>query len=114
MARFGPTEVRGGAVLAPACGQPPLTTRNLSRLVARWEVNAPSYGDSPHIGWCYGSNYLELPIGLVPPRSRTNTVANFVKGVGLTCLPPPPGFKRHGFAHAPLQVPPGVYPYYAP
>ena len=114
MARFGPTQVTGGAILAPACGQPPLTRRNLTRLVARWEVNPPSYSESPHIGWCYGANYLALPIGLVPPQSPTNRVADFVKGIGLTCSPPPPGFKRHGFAHAPLQVPPGIYPYFSP
>jgi hypothetical protein len=99
--------------VAPGCAQRPLTTRNLTAAIDRWEVKPQSFDDRPHIGWCYGSNYLALATGLVPPKLPGNRHANFVDGTGLTCLPPPAGFVRKGFASASLGVPADTYPYYA-
>ena len=40
--------------------------------------------------------------------------ANFIRGAGLTCAGPPPGFVRRGFASSADNVRAGIYPYYAP
>jgi hypothetical protein len=114
MRRYGPTQLSGGAIIAPACGQPPLTTRRLTRVIDRWETDPQSFDNRPHIGWCYGPNYLALATGLVPPADPGNRHAYFIEGTGLTCEQPPPGFVRNGFAPSSLGVPAGVYPYFAP
>jgi hypothetical protein len=113
MRRYGPTQLSGGAILAPACGQPPLTSRDLTTAINRWEVDPQSFDDRSHIGWCYGHNYIALATGLVPPALPGNRHANFIEGTGLTCLPPPPGYVRRGFATTSLGVPADTYPYYA-
>jgi hypothetical protein len=35
MRTYGPTEVSGGAILASACGHPPLTARDLAKPINR-------------------------------------------------------------------------------
>lgn len=39
--------------------------------------------------------------------------ANFVQGIGLTCLAPPVGYTQKGTAPESLGVPAGLYPYFA-
>ena len=112
MRGYGPTQVSGGAILAPACGRPPLTTRDLTGPIARWEVDPESFDNRPQIGWCYGANYIALATGLVPPRLPGNRHANFIEGAGLTCASPPAGFVREGLAPSSLGVRGGTYPYY--
>ena len=106
---FGPVQLLGGILVAPACGRPSLRARDLRPYVEEAKhLNA-------NIGWCTGVNYTSVSEGLIPAGPlRAARHANFVAGKGLTCLPPPPGFRRHGFAPADLGVPAHTYPYYAP
>jgi hypothetical protein len=66
-------------------------------------------------GYCLNGAFLTL--GFRQPEYdsslRGAVLANFVEGVGLTCDPLPPGYRRRGFASASLGVPQGVYPYYS-
>ena len=105
MRRYGQTRVSGGAILTPACGQPPLTTRNLAKLIDRWEVDPQPFDVRQHIGWCYGPNYFAA---CERPRSAQrlpgNRPASFIEGIGLTCAKPPAGFVRKGLAGAWLGV----------
>ncbi len=110
MKRYGPTETIGGVTVAPACGRPPLTTRNLAAPIARWETDPLPFAARPQIGWCYGTNYVALASGLIPPRDPNNKPANFISGTGLTCSTPPAGYIRHGYADPSLGVPGGIYP----
>ena len=109
MRSFGPVELIGGILVAPACGHPSLRTRNLTKYVEETkQLNA-------NIGWCTGVNYTSVSEGLIPAGPlRAARHANFIAGKGLTCLPPPAGYKRRGFAAADLGVPANTYPYYAP
>jgi hypothetical protein len=71
-----------------------------------------------------GADGAELPLGtfldlVVGEPARDARLAgavpaNFVKGVGLTCAPPPSGFVRRGFASSADNVRGGIYPYYVP
>jgi hypothetical protein len=114
MRRYGRTETLGGVTIAPACNRPPLTARSFSGLVAQWETPASWRETRPNIGWCYGSNYVLLRSGLVPPVDPNNKPANFIRGTGITCSAPPAGYVRRGFADPSLGVPAKTYPYYAP
>jgi len=109
MRSFGPVQEVGGLLVAPACGRPSLQTRNLAPYVeAAQRLDA-------NIGWCTGVNYTSVPEGLIPAGPlRAARHANFIEGKGLTCLPPPAGYKREGFAPADLGVPANTYPYYSP
>jgi hypothetical protein len=112
MRSFGPTERIGGVIVSPACGQPPLTTRNLERYVKAdpYEV----IGSAPNVGYCQGLTYSELPQGLYPVDLLAGARrAIFVAGQGVTCAPPPPGYKRHGFATSDMSVPANTYPLYS-
>ena len=110
MREFGRTQLVGGMLVSPACGQPPLTTRNLSRVVARY--GNPSE-ERPSIAWCKDGAFFTLPEGIEPAGDQAGaTHAIFVQGTGLTCGQPPPGYRHHGTASQ--GVPPGIYPYYAP
>jgi hypothetical protein len=111
MQRFGKAERIGGAIVSPGCGEPSLTTHDLSRFVDRWERTPPS---KHFLGWCLDGAFTNIKLGLEPAPSPTTTLARFVQGKGLTCEPPPAGYTRHGFASETLGVPRGTYPYYAP
>ena len=113
MARFGPPAAAGGAIVAPACGRPSLARRNLARFVRVWEVDPPPLSTHRNLAWCLNLTYTEIPLGLIPAASPTNTLARYVKGQGLTCSAPPAGYARHGLASATLGVPGGTYPYYS-
>ena len=106
--RFGRVQLVGGMYVAPACGDPPLTTRNLTPYVTAYQHAAHS-----NIAYCAGSNFLTVPASLYPSGGAAGTTpANMVEGQGLTCLAPPAGYTRHGFATADMGVPPGIYPLY--
>ena len=108
---FGPRDglvvVNGACVSrsSTACGKVNSSTRVCSR------VSPPP----ARRGYCLNGRFLLLVLG--QPRTDPNykgaTFANFIAGKGLTCDPPPAGFVRRGFATAAMQVPPGIYPYYA-
>ncbi len=113
MRTFGPTERVDGLLVWPACTRPPLAPGALARYAAsyRHELATPR----PNIGWCKGGTYGTLRTGLYPAGAFAGaTKAIFVAGHGITCNPPPPGYRRHGFAAADLGVPADTYPYYAP
>jgi hypothetical protein len=105
-----PTAI-GDAVVSPGCGQPSLRTRDLSRYVLEWEVKRTPSNERPHLVYCGRTGAQLQPTGLTPPPGTT--IANYVAGQGITCLPPPPGYKRHGLASATLGVPAGTYPFYS-
>jgi hypothetical protein len=112
MRSFGSTQRIGGVIVSPACGQPPLTTRNLERYVKAdpYEV----IGSAPNVGWCQGLTFTELPQGLNPVALLAGAKrAIFVVGQGVTCAPPPPGYTRHGFATPDLGVPANTYAFYS-
>jgi hypothetical protein len=110
LSAIGPTQLVGGMLVAPACGQPSLAARDLTSFVEQLHQAA---GKS--IGYCTGVNFNLIPQGLYPAGTlKSATPANFVAGRGLTCLPPPAGYKHHGFATADMSVPANTYPYYAP
>jgi hypothetical protein len=107
MARFGPVEKIGGVLVSPACGRPSLRTHNLSSIVQ----DVKDHWDAT-IGYCSGTNYVELPNFLYPVGVlKGATHALMVKGTGLTCSAPA-GYHRHGFAT--VGVPANTYPYYEP
>ena len=67
----------------------------------------------PSIAWCKDGEFFTLPEGVDPSGDHAGaTHASFVEGTGLTCSPPPPGYKHHGYASEGVQ--PGTYPYYGP
>jgi hypothetical protein len=111
MQRFGKAERIGGAIVSPGCGEPSLTTHDLSAYVEKWERTQPP---ERVIGWCLNGAFANIKDGLEPAPSPTTTRARFIQGKGLTCEPPPAGYTRHGFASETLGVPGGTYPYYAP
>jgi hypothetical protein len=111
MQRFGHAERIGGAIVSPGCGEPSLTTHDLSPYVDKWERTQPP---EHFINWCLGGVFTTIKDGLEPTPSPTTTRARFIRGTGLTCDPPPAGYTRHGFASKTLGVPGGTYPYYAP
>lgn len=110
MTRFGRVNQVGGVLVAPGCGNPPLTTRDLSRFVDQWETHQPP---PRAIGWCLNGVFTDILYGLQPPSSPANTIAIYVKDKGLSCSAPP-GYVHRGFASPNLGVRGGTYPYYAP
>jgi hypothetical protein len=71
----------------------------------------------PNIGYCVCRYFYLIPQGLVPVQSgalKGAGPADVIAGQGLTCAPPPPGYKHRGFATAKMSVPPNTYPYYVP
>jgi hypothetical protein len=112
MASFGRTQLIGGALVSPACGDKPLSDRNLSSFVREYQQQKAS---RPNIGYCLGGNFDLLPQGLSPSGVLAGARrAIFVSGKGLTCASPPAGYKRAGFATGAMNVPPHTYPLYAP
>ena len=92
MRRFGPTELVGGALVAPACGRPSLTERDLTPYVERYR--AEQLRSRPNIGYCIGLNFNLLPQGLYPALLLEGAKrAVVVAGQGLTCSVPE-GYKR--------------------
>jgi hypothetical protein len=71
---------------------------------------------SIQVGYCLGDQFVQLDYNqpALDPRYKGAVYANFVAGKGLTCAPPPPGYRRRGLAPLGLGVPAGIYPYYAP
>ena len=102
MRRFGPVQRLGGMLVAPACGRPPLTARDLTPYVRAYDEELRSGAE---IGYCDGVNYRSLPVGLYPAGAlATARPASFVAGRGLTCEAPPAGYVRRGFATADMGV----------
>lgn len=112
MAVFGGSQTVGDAIVAPACDQPSLKTRNVKRAVEMWETNPQPYATRASVGWCLGTNYLAIPIGLTPLANEHPKIANYIQGTGLTCATPPPGYTQHGLAGVTLGVLGGTYPYW--
>jgi hypothetical protein len=110
MEHFGPARLVGGMLVSPACGKPSLARRDLSRVVAAYRQRV---GRS--FGYCAGPNFILVPQEAYPTGALRNArLANYVSGSGLTCLAPPAGYKRRGFATPDMGVPAHTYPYYAP
>ena len=100
-------------LVAPACGTASLRRRDLASYVE--QATAQERSPRPNVGWCVGSNYVELPTGLDPAGPIAGAVhARFVLGTGVTCTAPPAGFVRRGFAGADLGVPSDTYPLFVP
>jgi hypothetical protein len=112
MRRFGRTQLVGGVLVAPACGQAPLTHRDLTTYVRAYQEQLLHPRD---IGYCVGSNFYLVPVGLYPAGPLNGARrAIFISGRGLSCPPVPTGYKRHGFATTDLNVPAHTYPLYVP
>jgi hypothetical protein len=112
MHSFGPTQLTGGLFVAPACGQPSLTKRNLASYVQAYREQLAHPGD---IGYCLGTNFNLVPSGMVPAGIlKDATPAIVVAGTGLTCPPAPAGYKHRGYATPEMGFPADTYPYYAP
>ena len=112
MRAFGPVQRIGGMLVAPACSQPPLTSRDLSSYVRAYDEELRSGAE---IGYCEGPNYRALPLGLYPAGALARAKpASFVAGSGLTCAAPPAGYVRRGFATADMGVREHTYPLYVP
>jgi hypothetical protein len=109
MRRFGPTQLIGGMLVSPACGQPSLARRDLTAFVAKEQHSTYS------VGYCLGLTYTQLVADLYPAGPfKGAKPANFVAGAGLTCAPPPAGYTHRGFATPDMGVPAHTYAYYAP
>jgi hypothetical protein len=108
---LGPVERIGGVLVAPACGSPPLTSRNLAP-----DVQQAATLDATTIAYCTtAGNYVTLPASLYPAGTLAgSTRANYVAGQGLTCAAIPPGYRHRGFAPTTFAVPADTYAYYAP
>ena len=113
MARFGPVELIGGVLVAPACGHASLRHRNLTRYVASYR--AENAASRPNIGVCQGLTFSQIPQGLIPAGPLAGARrAIVVAGQGLTCAAPPAGYTHRGFATPEMSVPADTYAYYAP
>lgn len=111
MRSFGRVQLLGGMLVAPACGQPSLTTRDLSSYV---EQSAHEFEAEKTTAYCLGTDYYALPSGFRPTGILEGAKpALYVSGKGLGCVVPP-GYTRQGFAADTLGVPANTYPYYAP
>ena len=109
MRQIGPTQLVGGVLVAPGCGQTPLTKRDLTKYVASAGPERLGSG-RPNIGYCIGLNFNLIPQGVYPAGLLKGAKrAIFVAGQGLTCASPPPGYKHHGFATPDMSVPAGTY-----
>jgi hypothetical protein len=112
MRSFGSTQLLGGVIVSPACGQPPLTQRDLASYVKADPDEV--IGSAPNVGVCQGLTYSELPEGLYPVGLLAGARrAIYVAGQGVTCASPPPGYTRHGFATPDMSVPADTYPLYS-
>jgi len=109
---LGSVQQVGGVLVAPACGRPPLTARPQTAAVLLLDKQEET---GVTIGYCRGGYYYGLPAGIHPAGSLQGArPALFIAGKGLSCSPPPAGYKRRGLAPARLGVTGGTYPYYAP
>jgi hypothetical protein len=108
---FGRVQEIGGMLVAPACTDPPLTSRNLTAYVDRYDEE--SRHTPGNIGWCIGQGFNLVPGDLIPfgPLAGAKK-AIVVAGTGLTCPPAPPGYVHRGFATE--DVPPDTYALYVP
>ncbi len=114
MQEIGPTQLVGGVLVAPGCGQTPLTKRDLTRYVKSAGSEQLNPG-RPNIGYCMGLNFNLIPQGVYPAGLLKGAKrAIFVAGQGLTCASPPPGYKHHGFATPDMSVPADTYALYSP
>jgi hypothetical protein len=104
MSALGRAQVVGGVRVSPGCGQPPLTSRNLTRFVESFQR-----ADGENIGYCSGASFFTLPASLYPAVAAKHALA--VEGQGLTCVPPA-GYVRRGFATPEMGVPAHTYPLY--
>ena len=112
MRTFGPVQRLGGVLVAPACDEPSLAARDLTPFVRAYREQVRSGAE---IGYCLGSNYHSLSVGLEPAGLlEAATPASFVAGRGLTCEPPPRGYVRRGFATPEQGVPADTYPLWVP
>jgi hypothetical protein len=103
---LGRAQVIGGVRVSPGCGQPPLTTRNLTGY-----VEAFRRADGENIGYCIGASFFTLPASLYPATPAKHALA--VEGRGLSCVPPA-NYVRRGFATPDMGVPAHTYPLYVP
>lgn len=105
-----------------------------AQTVNGYQLNLSAVLDSgstqiPHAGYCSaaGNSWPDgTPITpgtflyLIYQQPETDvhykgaTPAIYVKGIGITCDPPPAGYTQQGYAGEELSVPDGLYPYYAP
>lgn len=109
MQRFGQKRLVGGVIVSPACGQPPLTKRNLTAFVRKEKRS------TYNIGYCVGPNFVLLAADLYPAGPfKGAKSANAIAGVGLTCASPPAEYKHRGFATPDMGVPANTYPFYSP
>jgi hypothetical protein len=112
MRALGSTQQLADAIVSPACGDPPLTSRNLSTYVDKWETDPTPTLQRSSIIWCSGTGTVFMPQGLLPLPAAHLTIASFIDGKGVTCDNPPPGYHHRGFATSDKGVPAGTYPYY--
>ena len=108
MRAFGRVERRDGVLIAPACGEPSLRTRDLSS-----DVAAVQHMDAvgAYIGWC-GQSFRLIPSGYRPDGPMRGAVpANYIDGSGLSCTVPP-GYVRKGLAPSTYGVTADTYPLY--
>ena len=104
---FGPVHNVGEMLVAPGCGRPPLTERDLGAF-ARLVHDQDRSGSK--IAYCLDGYFYELPAGFAPANVLSGaTRALYVEGQGLSCAVPD-GYRRHGFATAEMGVPPRTYP----
>ena len=68
------------------------------------------------VGYCLAGQFIDLVAGQPDTDSRyTGAVpAIFVKGIGITCSPPPPGYTQQGRTTDSDNVGAGTYALYAP
>jgi hypothetical protein len=109
LSAFGPVEQIGGVEIAPACGQPSLTTRPLPA-GARRMLAQQRRGQTTR--YCLDGYTYDLPAGLQPGGTIAGaTRAVFVARHGLACTAPP-GYTHHGYAPPSAHVPRDTYLYY--
>ena len=72
--------------------------------------------DLSRVGYCLGGRFLDLVAGQpdADPRYSGAVPAIFVKGIGVTCGPPPPGYTQQGRTTDSDNVGAGKYALYAP
>ncbi|MCZ7588881.1 MAG: hypothetical protein M5U27_08540 [Gaiella sp.] len=70
----------------------------------------------PRVGYCLSGKFVNLALGqpLVDPMYEGAVVANYIKGVGITCKAPPPGWVSVTTAPDEFGVPGRLYPYWVP
>jgi hypothetical protein len=107
--RFGPVEKIGGVLVAPACNQPSLRTRNLQPY-----VDLAARQEDSNLGYCWSGYFYTLPAYMYPAGVITGAKrAAYIDGYGLGCTIPP-NFKAKGYAPQSLGVPGNHYIEYGP